>query len=138
MTRVLFVLFIVLSSSSYAQTSKLTKSPGPVPATVPGYDKGHCIALPENIRICKLLSDDKDTFLFEKDGQRIGTWPGNAFLAQTSDFEVLTGDLDNDRKPELIVTNHDGTSNGIAVDYWTIFIFPDPEFHNFMPLVFSV
>jgi hypothetical protein len=69
----------------------------------------------------------------------VGTWAGNAFLAETSDFEVLTGDLDNDRKPELIVANHDGTSNGIAVDFWTIFIFPDPEFHNFTaPLTFSV
>src|SRR6185369_6594003 len=38
-----------------------------------------------------------------------------------------------------VVANHDGTSNGIAVDYWTIFIFPDPEFHNFTtPLTFSV
>jgi hypothetical protein len=139
MPRVLLVLIVVLTPTAYAQTSKLTKAGAPVPATVPGYDRGHCIALPKNIRICKLLSDDKDTFLVEKDGKSVGTWPGNAFLAETSDFEVLTGDLDNDRKPELIVANHDSTSNGIAVDYWTIFIFPDPEFHNFKaPLTFSV
>ncbi len=108
-------------------------------ATVEGYDKGHCIALVKNIRICKLLSDDKNTFLVQKDDESVGTWPGNAYLAETSDFEVLTGDLDNDRKPELIVANHDGTSNGLGIDYWTIFIFPDSEFRHFTaPLTFSV
>lgn len=139
MHRLLLLLIVVLAVTTYAQAARLTKLGTPVPASVAGYDKGHCITLPENIRICKLLSDDKDTFLVEKDGKPVGTWPGNAFLAETSDFEVLTGDLDNNRKPELIVANHDSTSNGIAVDYWTIFIFPDPEFRRFEePLTFSV
>jgi hypothetical protein len=139
MLRLALFLIVVLASTAFAQTSKLTKSAAPAPASVEGYDKGHCIALPKHVRICKLLSDDKDTFLVQKDGKSLGTWPGSTFLAETSDFEVLTGDLDNDRKPELIVVNHDSTTNGIAVTYWTIYIFPDPEFHNFMaPLKFSV
>jgi hypothetical protein len=134
-----FVLVIVLTSSPYAQTNRLIKSKAPVPATVEGYDKGHCVALPKSIRICKLLSDDKDTFLVQKDGKALGTWPGDASLGETSDFQVLTGDLDNNGKAELVVANHDGTSNGLGVDYWTIFIFPDPEFHRFNPpLTFSV
>lgn len=139
MRRLSFLLIVLIAATAHAQPSKLTKSAQPVPASVEGYDKGHCIALPKNVRICKLLADDKDTFLVQKDGKSVGTWPGTASLGETSDFEVLTGDLDNDRKPELIVANHDGTSNGIGVDYWTIFIFPDPEFHNFTaPLTFSV
>ena len=139
MHRLALLVIVVLASTAYAQTSRLTKAGVPVAVTIEGYDKGHCITLPKNVRICKLLSEDKDTFLVEKNGKSVGTWPGNAFLAETSDFEVLTGDLDNDRKPELIVANHDGTSNGIAVDYWTIFIFPDPEFHSYTaPLMFSV
>ncbi len=138
MPRVL-VLIIALSSVSYAQANNLTKLEAPVTATIEGYDKGHCVAVPKNIRICKLLSDEKDTFLVQKDGKNVGTWPGDASLGETSDFEVLTGDLDNDRRPELIVANHDGTSNGLGVDYWTIFIFPDPQFNNFnAPLTFSV
>ena len=139
MHRLSLLLIIVLAATAYAQTSKLIKYQEPLPASVEGYDRGHCVKLPEKVRICKLLSDAKDTFLVERDGKALGTWPGNAFLGETSDFEVLTGDLDNDRKPELIVANHDSTSNGIAVDYWTIFIFPDPEFRNFTaPLTFSV
>ena len=139
MLRVSILLIVVLTSTSYAQTGRLTKSKAPAPAPVEGYDKGHCVTLPKGIRICKLLSDDKDTFLVERDGRSVGTWPGSTYLAETSDFEVLAGDLDNDRKPELIVANHDGTSNGLGVDYWTIFIFPDPEFLEFTaPLSFSV
>lgn len=139
MQRLSLLLIVVLASTAFAQSARLIKHGAPVPVTIEGYEKGHCIALPKNVRICKLLSDDKDTFLVQKDGKGVGTWPGNAYLAETSDFEVLTGDLDDDRKPELIVANHDGTSNGLGVDYWTIFIFPDPEFHRFnAPLTFSV
>jgi hypothetical protein len=139
MQRLLLLLILVLASSVFAQSARLIKHGAPVVTTVEGYDKGHCIGLPKNIRICKLLSDDKDTFLVQKDGKSIGTWPGNAELGETSDFEVLTGDLDNDDRPELIVANHDGTSNGLGIDYWTIFIFPDSEFHRFnAPLTFSV
>src|ERR1044072_7107363 len=139
MHRLLILLIVVLAATVYAQPSKLTKFPAPVAASVEGYEKGHCIALPKNVRICKLLADDKDTFLVQRDGKKVGTWPGNTFLAETSDFEVLTGDLDRYRKPELIVANHDGSSNGLGVEFWTIFIFPDPEFHNFTPpLTFSV
>lgn len=139
MQRLSLLLIVVLASTAFAQSARLIKHAKPVATTVEGYDKGSCIALPKNIRICKLLSDDKDTFLVQKDGKRIGTWPGNAYLGETSDFEVLTGDLDNDRRPELIISNHDGMSNGLGVDYWTIFIFPDPEFRHFSaPLAFSV
>src|ERR1044071_9569077 len=120
MPRVLLVLIVVLTSNSYAQPIKLTKSHAPVETSVDGYHKGHCIALPKNVRICKLLSDDKDTFLVQRDGKNVGTWPGSTFVGETSDFEVLSAHLDNDRKPELIVANHDGTSNGLGVDYCTI------------------
>jgi hypothetical protein len=95
--------------------------------------------LPNRIRICKLLSDNDDTFLVEKEGKRIGSWPGNSYLAETEDFEVLQGDLDDDQHPELIIANHDSTSVGMAVNFWTIFIFADPEFRKFRPpLTFSV
>jgi len=138
MRRLSILIIIVLAAVADAQ-SKLNKAEAPMAASVAGYDKGHCIALQNKIRICKLLSEDKDAFLVERDGQAVGTWPGSTFLAETSDFEVLTGDLNNDRKPELIVANHDGSSNGLGVDYWTIFIFPDTEFRHFTaPLTFSV
>lgn len=138
MRQLSILIIIVLATVADAQ-SKLIKAGPPVAASVAGYDKGHCVALHNRIRICKLLSEDKDAFLVEREGQVVGTWPGSTFLAETSDFEVLTGDLNNDRQPELIVANHDGTSNGLGVDYWTIFIFADTEFRHFtVPLTFSV
>ena len=139
MRRLFIPLIVLLAGGAHAQPSRLIKAGAPVAASVAGYDRGHCVALQNKIRICKLLSENKDAFLVERDGQVVGTWPGTTFLAETSDFEVLTGDLNNDRKSELIVANHDGTSNGLGVDYWTIFIFPDTEFRHFTaPLAFSV
>ena len=101
MLRLPLPLILVLASAAFAQSARLVKHRAPAAATVEGYDKGHCIALAKSIRICKLLSDDKDTFLVQTDGKNVGTWPGTASLGETSDFEVLTGDLDNDRRPKV-------------------------------------
>jgi len=117
----------------------LVKAPAPQPATIAGYDRGHCVALPHQVRICKMLSESDDTFLVERDGKRVGSWPGGSYLGETSDFEVLLGDLDGDKRSELIVANRDSTSVGIGVSYWTIAIFPETEFSQFQPpLAFSV
>jgi hypothetical protein len=61
------------------------------------------------------------------------------FLGETSDFEVLQGDLDADGQRELIVANRDYTSNGVGVNFWTISIFSAGDLGNFrLPLTFSV
>jgi len=130
---------MITSQQSSAQSSTLRKASPPTPATVAGYDKAHCVSVPTNIRVCKGLSDSGDALLLEKNGTRIGTWPGVASLGETSDFEVLQGDLDNDGKPELIVSNHDSTSNGMGVNIYTISIFDAEALINFVPpLTFSV
>lgn len=72
-------------------------------------------------------------------GNISGKWPSGAFLGETSDFEVLTGDLDGDGSKETIVVNHDGTGNGLAVRSWSVFIFARDELENFRrPLTFGV
>ena len=51
----------------------------------------------------------------------------------------MRADLDHDGRAELIVANHDGQSNGMGIDWWTISIFPDATFTNVAePLIFSV
>lgn len=86
-----------------------------------------------------MLSDDKDTFLVEREGKPVGNWPASSYLGETSDFEVLRGDLDGDQRADPIVAYRDTTSAGMGVSYWTIAIFPDAEFRTFNPpLSFSV
>lgn len=141
-TRVAEVIIALLAAvviDVYPQSRKLIKAPAPQPAAIAGYVKGHCVSLPAAIRICKLLSDSEDIVLVEKSGKRLGSWPASAYLGETSDFEVLRGDLDGDRRLELIVSNHDTTSAGMGVNYWTIAILPDVESRAFEPpLTFRV
>ena len=130
------MLIVLLASQICAQAIKVLK---PGSASIPGTVKGHCVAVSKNIRVCKIVSELEDNFIVEKDGQRIGSWPVSAFMGETSDFEVIGADLDGDRQPELIVANHDGTSQGLGVNYWTIAIFPNAEFASFQPpLTFSI
>lgn len=139
MSRLSILLTLIVVAQAHAQPGKLVKAGSPQPASIEGYHKGHCIAQPNHIRICKLLSDNADVFLVEKDGKILGTWPSAAFMGETEGFEVLRGDLDGDRKQELVVANHDGTGVGLGVSVWTIAIFPDADFRTFQtPLTFSV
>lgn len=132
------LLLIVLCQHSYAQSPRLTKAAQPVQANLDSYFKAHCVSLPQGVRVCKGLSDPGDAFVLERDGTRIGTWPGIAQLGETSDFEVLQGDLDNDGHRELIVANLESTSVGMAVNVWTIYIFRADLKSFETPLSFSV
>lgn len=138
LTLLLLIPAVVVSQSD-SQPGVLRKANAPEPEVLDGYNRGHCISLPHKLRVCKQLSDERDDFVIEKDGKQVGTWPGRTAMGETSDFEVLRSDFDHDGRSELIVANHDGTSNGLGVDYWTIMIFPDATFSTVVePLTFSV
>ena len=137
----ILTLFLIAACTckAQAQSRRLSKAPAPKPASIAGYEKGHCVALPKLVRICKALAENEDALLVEKSGKRVGSWDGGTYLGETSDFEVLQGDLDGDKRAELIVVNHDGTSQGIGVSRWTVAIFSDTEFRDYQPpLTFSV
>ena len=131
-------LLMIFNQQSSAQSSGLSKASPPAPANILGYHRAHCVSLTQGVRICKALSDSEDAFVLEKDGTRVGIWPAMASLGETSDFEVIQGDLDDDGQRELIVANHDSTSQGMAVDVWTISIFSGDLRSFRTPLTFSV
>ena len=133
-----FVLIISTGVCAFCQQA-LAKAKPPEPATLNGYARSHCVSLPDEIRICKCISEAEDVFVAEKGGAIRGKWHASAFLGETSDFEVLTGDLDGDGDKELVVANHDATSNGLGVNYWTVSILPDLSLQDSeRPLMFSV
>src|SRR6266404_305195 len=140
-----FVVLILLTTTVFgavidSQSSKLIKAGSPQPVALAGYDKAHCVSLPSQIRICKCISESEDgTFIVERKGKRLSKWPASAFLGDTSDLEVLLGDLDGDGSNELVVANRDSESCGMAVQQWTLSVFPNPGFPSFQaPLTFSV
>lgn len=117
----------------------LKKAPAPEEEVLDGYNRGHCVSLPHEVRVCKQLSDKRDVLVVEKSGKQVGTWPVRTDMGETSDFEVLSTDFNHDGRAELIVANHDGTSNGMGIDFWSISIFPDASFTSpAEPLTFSV
>jgi hypothetical protein len=139
MTRLNLLLFLALCAQVHAQSGKLIVAEAPKAATVEGYEQGHCVALRNRFRVCKVLSESDALFLIEKEGKTLGTWRANTYVGETQDFKVMRADLDGDRKPELIVANRDSTSVGIGISVWSIAIFPDTDFRTFEPpLTFSV
>lgn len=139
MIRLLLFTLIAATLQADSQSSVLRKAPAPQQEILEGYNRGHCVSLHHQVRVCKQLSDERDVFVVEKSGKQVGAWPARTFLGETSDFEVLAADFNHDGRAELIVANHDGMSNGLGIDYWTISIFPDAAFMTVgEPLTFSV
>lgn len=130
MIRLIPLLIFALAGGVHAQSGKLILSHSPQPATVEGYEHGHCVTVRTQLRVCKVLSESDALLLVEKDGKTIGTWRADAYLGETESFRVMRGDLDGNRKPELIVANLDTTSTGLGVSVWSIVIFHDSEFHT--------
>ena len=121
------------------QSGVLKKASAPQPEVLNGYNRGHCASVTRQLRVCKQISDERDVFVILEDGAQVGVWPTTSSMGETSDFEVLRTDFDHDGHSELILANHDGTSNGLGVDYWTITIFPDVDFNpGVEPLTFSL
>ena len=121
------------------QSSVLKKSTAPKPEVLVGYNRGHCVPVTYQLRVCKQTSDERDVFVIQHNGKQVGLWPARTSLGETSDFEVLRSDFNHDGRSELIVANHDSTSQGLGVDYWSIMIFPDATFSaETEPLTFSV
>src|ERR1044072_5680048 len=132
------LLVIIINVCAFGQRT-LSKAKAPEPANISGYERAACVTLDGGMRICKCVSDAEDVFVVEKDGVIAGKWPGNSFLGETTDFEVLVGDLDGSGSKELIVANRDRTSTGIGINYWTISIFPSMGLQDFeRPLMFMV
>jgi hypothetical protein len=129
----------VAVSQSDSQSGVLVKASAPKPEVLAAYNRGHCVSVRHQLRVCKQLSDERDVFVVEKAGKQVGVWPSRTYMNETSGFEVLRSDFNHDGRSELIVANHDGTSQGLGIDYWTIMIFPDATFSTIAePLTFSV
>ena len=139
MTRLTLLLILALSAQVHAQSRKLIIADSPKPATVEEYERGHCVALRNRVRVCKVLWESDALFVVEKEGKTVGTWRAESYIGETEDFEVMQGDLDGDQKRELIIANRDATSAGLGVSVWSITIFPDTGFRSLPPpLTFSV
>lgn len=140
MTRLTLLLILAVAAMVHAQSRKLVIADPPKKTTIEGYDPpGHCVALRNGVRICKVLSESDALFLIEKNGKTLGTRRTDAYIGETEDYRVMQGDLDGDGKRELIIANRDATSAGLGVSVWSITIFPDTDFHSFQPpLTFSI
>ncbi len=107
------------------QACPLAPMPKPAAASHPQCAKGHCVDLGQGRSICKCLSEDEEQLshliLFEG-GKEVQRWRADAYLQQTDDFEVLSGDLRGDGKPFWIVANHELSSQGILVRFWSLHV----------------
>ncbi|TYQ27300.1 hypothetical protein [Pseudanabaena sp. UWO310] len=85
------------------------------------------------LRKCHSLDWRENKFILERDNKEIGNWKAKFSLK----FDAFEVDLDGDGRQELIVAEHNGTSNGLGVAYWTIYIFSDPAYPLPKPMQFE-
>lgn len=118
-----FALLFLLPPVANSQTG-LTKLSAPTEQKVAGADKAFCVQFDNKNRFCKVLADGDSSFFIESDERQIAGWTTAAFLGDISQFEVWRVDLDGDRREEIVISNFDGQSNGMGVNYRTLYILP--------------
>jgi hypothetical protein len=108
---------------SKASICKMEKSAKPAEKEIEGCHKSACSEVDGNYSVCLCFTgpDNQNFFILYKGQTEIGKWPARVFMGST-EFEVMTVDLDNDGQKELVVTNLANYSMGMAVMYWDVAI----------------
>ena len=128
-----------LSGASVCSTKKYAS---PKEKKIPACLKSSCVAIEDDYQICKCVVEettktDFDSFIIYNGKSKIARWPAGAFMGDDSNYEVMAYDFDNDGVNEIVVSNWVGTSNGMGVNYWEIFIARMKSMDS-SPLTFSV
>ncbi len=102
--------------------------------------ESHCVDLGQGSSVCKCIPESEENpshlILFEGD-KEVQRWRAEAYFRRTDDFEVLSGDLRGDGKPLWIVANHEMSSQGILLRFWSLHVL-DPVDPAEPPISWSV
>lgn len=102
----------------------LTVAGTPVETRVPGCVRALCVSLPDGRRVCSCTGDTTIVMRVTADGRTAHEWPADYSLAGSEEsLRAMTGDLDGDGRPELIVSEWMDMSNGLGIRYFRLSIF---------------
>lgn len=91
---------------------------------VPGCVRASCIGLPDGRRVCSCTGDTTIVVRVEQGGRTVHEWLADGSLSGTpASLRAMTGDLDADGRPELIVAEWLDMSNGLGIRYYRLSIF---------------
>jgi hypothetical protein len=91
---------------------------------IPGCVRARCVALPDGRRVCACTGDTTIVMRVDRDGETQHEWPADYSMAGSEEsLRVLTGDLDEDGRAELVVSEWMDMSNGLGVRYYRLSIF---------------
>lgn len=93
-------------------------------ATVPGCVRARCVAMTDGRRVCSCTGDTTIvTRVTAADGRDSHEWPADYGMAGSAEsLRVMSGDLDADGKPELMVSELLDMSNGLGIRYYRLTI----------------
>ncbi|HYR06554.1 MAG TPA: hypothetical protein VEQ60_02220 [Longimicrobium sp.] len=95
-----------------------------VETPVPGCVRARCITLPDGRRVCSCAADTTQAVRVEANGRTLHEWPADYSLAGSAEsLRAMTGDLDADGRPELIVSEWMDMSNGLGIRFYRLSIF---------------
>jgi hypothetical protein len=96
----------------------------PTDEPAPGCVRSMCVATPDGRRVCSCTGDTTVVMRVISDGRTQHEWPADYSLAGSEQsLRVMTGDLDADGKPELIVSEWMDMSNGLGIRFYRLSIF---------------
>ncbi len=83
----------------------------------------YCTEIDSSTKVCQRLTNEKKVMTIERGNDVLIEWDNEAIDAVWEGiFDVLIGDIDNDKIDELIIAELQGISMGFGGEYWTLYI----------------
>lgn len=77
-------------------------------------------------KVCRCkLNDSESELRYYKGDKLVTQWKQDLLPYGLLPFEVMSCDMDSDEKKELVIASLEGVSNGMAVNYWSLYIIDD-------------
>jgi hypothetical protein len=106
------------------RTPAIVVAGAPVETTVPGCVRARCVAMPDGRRVCSCTGDSTITMRVMADGRTTHEWTADYSMAGSAEsLRAMSGDLDADGNPELVVSEWLDMSNGLGIRYYRLSIF---------------
>lgn len=106
------------------RNAPLTVADSSVETRVPGCVRARCITLRGGRRVCSCTGDTTIVMRVMADGRTTHEWPADYSMAGSAEsLRAMTGDLDADGRPELIVSEWMDMSNGLGIRFYRLSIF---------------
>ncbi len=143
---IITAILIILGNAAESQATKVKfedwnhdkpcgrKLAGPVQSTMTGCESAYCSNVSDSSQVCACLpsnESDEARMTYTKNGAVVLQWNATLYPpSAASGLRIDAADLNGDGREELVIATLNTVSNGMGVEYWTVWVLSGDKISN--------